>query len=412
MKAVWKKKVLPILGVLLAVLFLWAPARAAEAQNITDSCTFRLCSTKRNVHSMTDGKYTTYWESNKIRNPYIEITSETPIYGLYLCFRKMPSSYEIQTLSGGEDPVWETVAEGDTRFIHAFYPLDGLRSVRVISTQSGKMQMGFNEVFVFGEGEIPEWVQRWKDPEEKADVLFLVAHPDDELLFMAGAIPTYDIEMEKRVVVAYLTWSNTTRRSEALNGLWTMGVRNYPVFGGFSDRYSNKLKDAYEKLGKTKVLSWVTELFRRYRPEVVVTHDLDGEYGHGQHRMLADACLQCYDLAAQAEQDPESAAAYGVWQVKKLYLHLYGEESEQTRFNWDVPLERLDGKTGMELAAEALAMHVTQETAEIKVNHQWTLLSMELTREVFCNTAFGLAATQVGPDETHLDFLEHIEAAE
>ena len=215
--------------------------------------------------------------------------------------------------------------------------------------------------------------------------------------------------MGKRVVVVYLSWSNTTRRSEALNGLWTLGVRNYPVFGGFVDRFSNKTKAAYEKLGKTKVLSWVTGLFRQYRPEVVVTHDLEGEYGHGQHRMLADACIQCYDLAADPEKYPESAEAYGPWEVKKLYLHLYGEESDQTRFDWHVPLSALGGKTGMELATEALAMHVTQENAKIKVNHKWTVLSMELTEEVFSNAAFGLYASRVGPDETHLDFLEHIE---
>ncbi len=410
-----RKNLLPVLLPLLALLFLFGGAGAEEAEDITAQCAFRLCSTKRGDGNMRDRKYTSYWESNKIRNPFVTITSETPIHGLYLCFRKMPSSYEIQTFipneteEGEGEGEWQTVAQGDTRFEHVYYALEGLTSVRILSTQTSALQMGFNEVFVFGEGEVPSWVQRWEEPESKADLLFLVAHPDDELLFTGGAIPTYDIEMGKRVVVAYLTWSNTTRRSEALNGLWTMGVRNYPVFGGFADRFSNRTKAAYDKLGKNKVLSWVTELFRRYRPEVVVTHDLEGEYGHGQHRMMADACIQCYELAADAGQFSESAEAYGVWQVKKLYLHLYGDEAEQTRFDWHVPLASMGGKTGFELAREALAMHVTQENAKIKVNHQWTLLTMELTEEVFCNTAFGLYASQVGPDETHLDFLEHIE---
>ena len=403
------KRGLTALILLLAVLAFCAAACAEEAADITAECTFRLCSTNRSVNSMTDRKYTSYWESSKIRNPFVTIISEKPICGLYLCFRRMPSSYEIQTFTGGEDGAWVTVCEGDTRFMHVFYALEGLNSVRIYATQAGSLQMGFNEIYVFGPGEVPAWVQRWEETEPKADILFLMAHPDDELLFTGGAIPTYDIEMGKRVVVAYLSWSNTTRRSEALNGLWTLGVRNYPVFGGFVDRFSNKTKAAYEKLGKTKVLSWVTGLFRQYRPEVVVTHDLEGEYGHGQHRMLADACIQCYDLAADPEKYPESAEAYGPWEVKKLYLHLYGEESDQTRFDWHVPLSALGGKTGMELATEALAMHVTQENAKIKVNHKWTVLSMELTEEVFCNAAFGLYASRVGPDETHLDFLEHIE---
>ena len=273
---------------------------------------------------MTDGKYTTYWESNKIRHPFVTISSEKPIHGLYLCFRQMPSAFEIQVPAGeeGGEEKWVTLTEGDTRFQHTFYALDGVRQVRIWSAQESSHKIGFNEIFVFGEGEIPDWVQRWEETEEKADILFFSAHPDDELIFLGGAIPTYAAEKQKRVVVAYLSWSNTTRRSEALNGLWSMGVRHYPEFGGFQDSYSKNAKEAYKKLGKDKVLSWVTGLYRKHRPEVVVTHDLNGEYGHGQHKMMADAAIQGYTLAADSASYPESAAEYGTWQVRKLYVHL------------------------------------------------------------------------------------------
>ena len=97
------KRILTALALLLTALALCAAAYAEEAEDITPGCTFKLCSSSRRATSMTDRKYTTYWESNKIRNPYIAITSETPMYGLYLCFRRMPSSYAIQTFVGGED---------------------------------------------------------------------------------------------------------------------------------------------------------------------------------------------------------------------------------------------------------------------------------------------------------------------
>ncbi len=393
-------------ALLLALLLLAGAAAGEEAEDITDRCTISTSASSRKYTSMTDKKYTSYWESNKTSHPSVTISSKEPMHGLYLCFRRMPEEYEIQTKDGGD---WKTVAAGDTRFIHAYYPLEGLRTVRVYCTSSKKAQMGFNEIFVLGEGEVPSWVQRWEDTETKADIMFLVAHPDDELLFMGGAIPTYDVAMDKRVVVVYLSWSNTTRRSELLNGLWTMGVRNYPVIGSFADRYSSKAKDAYSKLGKTKVLSWITEIFRQYQPDVVVTHDLNGEYGHGQHRMMADACIQGYSLAADPKEYPESADQWGTWQVKKLYLHLYGEEAEQTKFDWTVPMDCFGGKSSWDLACEAYLMHVTQETATIKINHKWEVLSMEGTGKIFSSTAFGLYATEVGPDETHLDFLEHIE---
>ena len=216
-------------------------------------------------------------------------------------------------------------------------------------------------------------------------------------------------ERKKRVVVAYLSYSNPARRSEALNGLWTLGVRHYPEFGGFRDKWSNKLAEAYKTLGQEKVLAWVTEMYRKHQPEVVVTHDLNGEYGHGQHKLTADAAIQGYSLAANPAEYPESAAKYGPWQVKKLYVHLYGEEDSRTRFDWTVPLESMGGKTGLELAAEAYAMHVTQTNASVKIHGKWERLSVEVTGSAFPNTDFGLYATEVGPDETRSDFLEHIE---
>ena len=410
-----KKRMIPAVLLAAAVLLLAGTALAAEAPDLTGACAFRLCSTKWNESLMTDGKYTSYWESNKIRNPWISISSETPMHGLYLCWRQMPESYEIQVLrenaesSEEKKEDWVTLAEGETRFQHSFYALNGEKAVRVFAAGKKSQKIGFNEVFVFGEGEIPDWVQRWEPTEEKADILFFSAHPDDELIFLGGAIPTYAAEKGKRVVVAYLSWSNTTRRSEALNGLWALGVRHYPEFGGFRDAYSKSAKDAYGKLGKDKVLKWVTELYRRHQPEVVVTHDLNGEYGHGQHKMMADAAIQGYELAANPEKYPESAATWGTWQVRKLYVHLYGDETNQTRFDWNVPLESLGGKTGIEAASEAYALHKTQEGAEVKINKKWQKLSVETTGEAYSNTTFGLYASEVGPDETHTDFLENIE---
>ena len=398
---------------LAALLFAAGSAGAEEAENITAACRLKFSSGKGN-QSVTDGKYTSYWESAKDAHPWITISTDTPAYGLYLCFRTMPDAYAVQVEKGGG---WETVAEGDTRYYHIWYPLEGARQIRVYASAAGKKTaIGFNEVFVLGEGDVPDWVQRWEPTPEKTEILFLATHPDDELLFLGGALTWYGVEKRRDVTVAYLTISNTTRRSEALNGLWTLGLRTYPVFGEFRDCYasSGQMKDAYKETGgKSKVQGWVTELYRRLKPEVVVTQDLNGEYGHPQHKMVADAATAAYTLAADPEQYPETAEAYGTWQVQKLYLHLYGEEAEQTQFNWDIPLESLGGMTANEKAEEAYALHITQKGQGKKYNGKLVVFSVaEYGGKRYPNTRFGLYATEVGPDERHDDFLENIDGNE
>ncbi|MBR3098586.1 MAG: PIG-L family deacetylase [Clostridia bacterium] len=405
-----RKKIfwLTVTAVLLCLLF--CTAGAEEAADISRQCSYR---TSRDAHgsylTMTDGKYTTYWESKAVKHPVVTITSKEPIYGIYLCFQHMPDSFVLQEERGDS---WKTLAQGDTRFHHSFYQLNGQKKIRIQADSEKNQSMGFNEIFVFGQGDIPSWVQQWEEPEKKADILFAVAHPDDELLFMGGAIPTYGTEMKKRIAVVYLTKSNTTRRSEALNGLWSMGIRHYPVFGEFADAYSETAADAYKKAGKNKVLAWMTALYRQYQPEAVVTHDLKGEYGHGQHRMMADACGKAFELAADPEKYPESAEQYGTWQVKKVYIHLYGEEAGWTRFDWNQPLSAFGGRTGSEVAQEAFELHKTQEGKGTKIRGKFQPFSVEQTGALFPNNAFGLFATTVGEDEIHTDFLEHIATEE
>ena len=409
-----KAALLAGLVLLLAMLAATGSAGGEEAQNITSDCKIKLSTKSFRAEKITDGLYTSYWEGEKEAHPWMTISSDRPVYGLYLCFQTMPDSYEIQRDKGGS---WVTVYEGDTGYYHMYYPLDGVKQIRVYATAAGKKTvMGFNEVFAFGEGDVPDWVQRWEPTPEKADLLFLATHPDDDLLFLGGALAWYGVEQKRKVAVAYLTISNTTRRSEALNGLWTLGIRTYPVFGEFRDCYakSGQVKDAYKQTGgKDKIQGWVTGLYRMMKPEVVVTQDLKGEYGHPQHKMVADAATAAYSLAADSGKYPETAEAYGTWQVKKLYLHLYGDEAEKTQFNWDVPLDSLGGMTANEKAEEAYAQHLTQKGAGQKFNGKMVKFSVaEYGGKRYPNTWFGLYATEVGPDTQHDDLLENIDGIE
>lgn len=389
----WLIALLTLLALSLSVAF------AAEANDITEDCKFKVCSSGRKYTLMTDKKYTSYWESNKIQTPWIAITAPEgkPIAGLYVCFGNMPESWEIQTSDDGKD--WFTAVPGDTRFLHAYVALpQPAQHVRLAVTSEKKTALRINDLFVLSEGDLPDWVQVWQPTEEKADILFLSTHPDDELIFFGGAIPTYAVEQQRKVVVAYFTRSNTTRSSELLNGLWHMGVRTYPVIGNFKDSYAKNLKAAYKTAGgKGKVNEWIVGLYRQYKPEVVVTQDTNGEYGHKQHMMIADAAQNCIALAANEDEFTASTIAYGTWQVKKLYLHLYPEN--QITFDWTVPLKSMNGATGIELAEEAYTLHKTQASSGMSVTETGTK---------YDNRVFGLAFTTVGEDVRKDDFLENI----
>lgn len=389
----WLIALLTLLALSLSVAF------AAEANDITEDCKFKVCSSGRKYTLMTDKKYTSYWESNKIKTPWIAITAPEgkPIAGLYVCFGNMPESWEIQTSDDGKD--WFTAVPGDTRFLHAYVALpQPAQHVRLAVTSEKKTALRINDLFVLSAGDLPDWVQVWQPTEEKADILFLSTHPDDELIFFGGAIPTYAVEQQRKVVVAYFSRSNTTRSSELLNGLWHMGVRTYPVIGNFKDSYAKNLKAAYKTAGgKGKVNEWIVGLYRQYKPEVVVTQDTNGEYGHKQHMMIADAAQNCIALAANEDEFTASTIAYGTWQVKKLYLHLYPEN--QITFDWTIPLKSMNGATGIELAEEAYTLHKTQASSGMSVTETGTK---------YDNRVFGLAFTTVGEDVRKDDFLENI----
>ena len=401
------KKWLTALLLTLVLLLAASSALAEVAEVITDECTFKYSSSPRKSTMMTDKKYTSYWETNKVKDPYVQLTSKDKLIGgVYVCFGSLPESWEIQVSEDGKK--WETAAQGPD-YYHAWVPLETpSRYVRLQVTTGKSFTLRINELFALGEGEKPDWVQDWQPTVEKADIMFISTHPDDELIFFGGAIPTYATEMQRDVVVAYYTRSNSTRSSELLNALWYLGVRNYPIIGTHSDKMYKQMDKSYSYAGngsvakgKTLVNEWMVELYRKYKPEVVVTHDIDGEYGHSMHMMVSDAAGNSVALAANGEEFADSAALYGTWQVKKFYRHLWKEN--QIVMDWSKPLERFNGMTGFELADSAFEIfHKTQETSGNSVVEDGV---------EYDNRLFGLVYSTVGEDVEKNDFLENIELA-
>ncbi len=384
------------LRLLLIGLALLAPLSAARAETARELTPARITATanKGAVSHLTDGAYKTVWYAKK-GYVQVDLPEGQPAYGVYLCHFKQAVRHVIQIPDsrGG----YEDYAAHDEEYLHQFTPLPGVTSFRVaIDQYDGKHMLELAELRVIGDGALPDWVQVWETV-DKADMLLLSAHPDDELLWFGGALPYYAGGRGKKVQLVYLAHGDARRKNELLDGLWTCGIRYYPVIGENKDFMSYNRSTVYDAWGGTRrVYPWYVGILRRVRPEVVLTQDFNGEYGHAAHQITAYMTVNCLEYAADPTYDAASAERYGAWQVKKMYVHLY--EENQLVMDWHEPLERFGGKTSLEVAKEALWCHVSQRALTY---------TMEEKGPYDCRK-FGLYFSAVGPDVLKNDFFENI----
>lgn len=234
-----------------------------------------------------------------------------------------------------------------------------------------------------------EPTHEWKDAPQSTDILLISTHQDDEEIFMGGLIPLF-IDSGKTVTVAYTVGKNRVRMDEALEGLWRVGVRHYPDFLGFRDLYEKPSVLEQKWGGKEYILGRFVELIRRRRPQIVVTHDFNGEYGHGAHRFTASLVDEAVLAAADPSRYPESAQKYGAWSIKKLYIHLYGKN--QIRLNYAKPLAAFENKNAAEVAMHGYLAHVSQRKNQDK------RFRLAISGEKWDNSLFGLRYSTVGYD--------------
>ncbi|MEG0512063.1 MAG: PIG-L family deacetylase [Clostridia bacterium] len=364
------------------------PVLPPGARELTKACTFLTAGKHSPYDRLYDGSYASAFAAV---DGTLQITAPMgeQIATLVLCFADDPKAWEIevQTESGG----WQLLQNGETAYAHVCMQLPKPHSQALrVRVENAPLQL--TELRVFTAGHLPNDVQRWQPTLGKADLLLLVGHPDDEFIFFGGCIPWY-VAQQKRVLVAYMTCRSFTRRAELLNGLWTAGIRHYPVIGPFRDRYTRTLDKMYDEWGQAEVDSFLIKLIRAHQPEVMVTHATGGEYGHGAHRVCADAALRVFDKTADPLYMPQHTKAYGTWQVKKLYLHLYPQNA--LTMNW---LRPIGGETALSIAQAAFAQHVSQQHFQVR----------DEEHPRYNGSLFGLTKTTVGPDAQQDDFFENI----
>ena len=300
----------------------------------------------------------------------------SPIGAVYVKWNKPVQPYELTTDT-------QTLTCGENGFLHEFIPLDTPSGTLTFSLPA-ENPMGIYDIRIFTDTDVPDDIQIWEPPCDRADILVISAHSDDEILFMGGIMPTYAAQQGAQVQVAYMTefWSTAPiREHEKLDGLWTDGLRTYPVCGNFKDIYAEDLAAAEKIYDLDAMTDYVAQIIDRFEPQITVTHDFNGEYGHGFHQLTAKAVSLALDQAT--------------WQVPKAYFHLYPENT--IRMDLNTPLSSMGGKTALESAKDAYLQHVSQ---------QWCWFYVSDTYKYSC-ADFGLYRTSVGTD-TNNSMLDNI----
>ena len=274
--------------------------------------------------------------------------------------------------------------------------------------------------------------ERMRVPAEKADLLVVVAHPDDESTF-GGLIPYYACR-GRRVAFISLTsgeWGNGLphhtdpdgpavysydgsdverfpaipadatypsyfRETELAAMLREVGVDAPPTTPRFRDY--NRVGEwgsanaGLDFWGREEVVGYLTEQIDRCRPSVVVTMAADGYNGNPQHMAASRATVLAVEAAADA----------GGWDAPKLYLAVtQGADKDQRAgprpavvhaHDWEIACPG-GGPTARELADRGNVKHASQG----------------MKADTAKATDFVLVRTRVGPDDIgRNDLFEHV----
>jgi LmbE family N-acetylglucosaminyl deacetylase len=183
------------------------------------------------------------------------------------------------------------------------------------------------------------------DDRYKADILLVVAHPDDDTLvtsYLARAI----FDQHKRVAVVYCTRGDSGSNSEGRERARALGLvreiegrRAMSILGitnvWFLDGRDTATQNVLVSLAawpSGSVLEQMVRIFRLTRPEVVFTwlpSSVAGE-NHGDHQASGVIATEAFDMAGDPAVFPSQVAApirqfenalegLTPWQPKKLY---------------------------------------------------------------------------------------------
>jgi LmbE family N-acetylglucosaminyl deacetylase len=264
-------------------------------------------------------------------------------------------------------------------------------------------------------------------------LLGIFPHPDDEGT-MGGALLAYgQADVETGLIcltrgevgeiadpaLATPETLGVVREGEMRAAAQALGVRNLWFLGyrdsGMAGTPENQDPRSLVQADAAAVIGKLVAVIREFRPQVVVTFDETGGYGHPDHITAYKHTTSAFYAAADAAQYPELGPAYA---VSKLYYSSFPRSALRKMGEWmssqQVDVEswvskldpeqmglpdelinvRLDVHAQMEAKGASWANHRTQ----MNPNSSFARIPAEVQREWRSYEYYHLAGTRVGAD--------------
>ncbi|HEV7665277.1 MAG TPA: N-acetyl-1-D-myo-inositol-2-amino-2-deoxy-alpha-D-glucopyranoside deacetylase [Chloroflexota bacterium] len=177
-------------------------------------------------------------------------------------------------------------------------------------------------------------------------LLAVHAHPDDECIGTGGILARYAAEGVRTILVtctdgavgeisdpALATPDNLAevRARELDASVVILGVRRLVKLGyrdsGMAGTADNNHPASFQQANLDEAIERVVEVIRTEHPQVVVTYDERGGYGHPDHIRAHQVAVAAFEAAGDPQRYPSAGP---VWAPAKLYYAVFPRSAMQT----------------------------------------------------------------------------------
>ena len=259
-------------------------------------------------------------------------------------------------------------------------------------------------------------------------LLLVHAHPDDECIATGATMAKYAADgahvtlvtctlgEEGEILVPELVHLAADqhdalgehRIGELANAMKALGVTDHRFLGGpgrwrdsgMMGEPTNERATCFWQAALDEAVGELVKVIREVRPQVVITYNEDGGYGHPDHIQAHRITVAAFDAAADPERYPDAGEP---WQISKLYYtalpksflrmgwEALKEMGEEAPFGVTSPDElpfgdpdevvttRIDARDHLDAKMDAMRAHATQ----IEIDGPFFALSNNIGQRAF-----------------------------